>query len=270
MIESSATSIVVEIGDPAPGSYRVVVARGPGSSDQAVGFVTVGALGSVGLPGPTGPAGPPGLPGEPGVPGRDGSDGSDGAQGPAGLRGEAGPQGPPGADGLMGPVGPPGRDAQTLVGTVQASLLSPEVFAQEAGDPAEFDPAVTTWVLADGRLVVGSRFAELTGQLAVPDMRGMFLRGLNGARSDGMEAPGAPRALGSTQQHALQGHGHATEIAIATAWHAPGPFVGAYGTNQIITNRVMEPTTIAEYGTVQFDKETRPRNIAVNYYIRIN
>lgn len=96
MIESSATSIVVEIGDPAPGSYRVVVARGPGSSDQAVGFVTVGALGSVGLPGPTGPAGPPGL------------QESQESQVVTVLTGQMGPAGPVGYSGEAGPRPPLG------------------------------------------------------------------------------------------------------------------------------------------------------------------
>jgi hypothetical protein len=56
------------------------------------------------------------------------------------------------------------------VGSVQQSLLTESQWATALGVEA------TKWVLADGRDVSGSRWATLTGQTRVPDMRGGFLR----------------------------------------------------------------------------------------------
>jgi hypothetical protein len=56
------------------------------------------------------------------------------------------------------------------VGSIQQSLLTEAQWATALGADA------TRWVLADGRDVSGSRWATLTGQTRVPDLRGAFLR----------------------------------------------------------------------------------------------
>lgn len=53
------------------------------------------------------------------------------------------------------------------VGTIIHSMLSTTQFASEYG---------TNWVLADGRSVAGSLYAQVTGISSIPDMRGGFLR----------------------------------------------------------------------------------------------
>ena len=57
------------------------------------------------------------------------------------------------------------------VGTIIASMLPPAEFLQEMGD---------MWVPADGRNAKPDRlYYKITGNSAVPDLRGLFLRGMN-------------------------------------------------------------------------------------------
>jgi hypothetical protein len=56
------------------------------------------------------------------------------------------------------------------VGSVQQSLLSETQWASVLG------PEAVKWVLCDGRNVAGSRYATVTGQANVPDLRGAFIR----------------------------------------------------------------------------------------------
>jgi hypothetical protein len=57
------------------------------------------------------------------------------------------------------------------IGSIQQTLLTEAQWATALGVDA------TKWVLADGRDVSGSRWATLTGQSRVPDLRGAFIRG---------------------------------------------------------------------------------------------
>jgi hypothetical protein len=56
------------------------------------------------------------------------------------------------------------------VGSIQQSLLNETQWASVLG------PEAVKWVLADGRNVAGSRYATVTGQTNVPDLRGAFIR----------------------------------------------------------------------------------------------
>ena len=56
------------------------------------------------------------------------------------------------------------------VGSIQQSLLTETQWASVLG------PEAVKWVLCDGRNVAGSRYATVTGQTNVPDLRGAFIR----------------------------------------------------------------------------------------------
>jgi hypothetical protein len=145
------------------------------------------------------------------------------------------------------------------------------VFAAAARDSSQFDPATSKWALADGRDVSGSAFANLTGESTVPDLRGLFLRGLNAGRADGNQDPdGSGRVPGGLQLDQLQGHGHTHELMGSTIPFGPGTFYGTYGSNSFTSGRIREPATLDAYGTVRFGTETRVRNAGVYYYVRIN
>jgi hypothetical protein len=67
---------------------------------------------------------------------------------------------------------------QLPIGTIVASVIEPQKFVRFAGDKPGFDAHNSTWVPADGREVSGSFYSEEVSSV-VPDLRAMFLRGLN-------------------------------------------------------------------------------------------
>lgn len=235
---------------------------------------SAGSKGDQGVPGPAGPKGADGVQGAQGpqgpqgLQGPPGETGPQGPQGPQGEQGPTGPQGPAGEPGPKGDTGSPGGD---IVGSIEISLLPPVLFAAASRDLSQFDPVKSRWALADGRNVSGSAYANLTGIITVPDLRGLFLRGLNAGRADGNQDPdGAGRVPGGLQLDQLQGHGHAHELMGSTFPFGPGTFFGTYGSNTFTSGRIREPATLDAYGPVRFGTETRVRNAGVYYHIRIN
>ena len=132
-----------------------------------------------------------------------------------------------------------------------------------------------SWILADGRSVTGSRYASITGSSTIPDLRGMVLRGKNNGRSDGNQDPDGERSLGSFQNHAINSHNHGggSHSLTMPVWRATvslGPVAGARNTNGAIDGN---PSTSGPNTTVvqtEGGNETRMRNMAVNYFIKIN
>ena len=274
ILARSSTQVRTVLPPLEDGSYRVELSGAHNNPEPAVGFVAIGisgptgstgAQGLQGLAGATGPEGPAGPQGEAGI---DGVQGPTGATGPIGPMGPIGPQGPQGATAVAAPL----PVSHTLPGSIEVSMLPPAEFAALAGDPSDFSAASSKWALADGRDISGSRYATITGQRVLPDLRGMFLRGLNVGRNDGLEdSDGTLRAAGDAQLDQLQGHGHGHEIGDTSGTtYAPGPFLGVYGTNIPGTGRILQPTSLDPYGAVRYGMETRARNVAVYYYIRIN
>lgn len=162
------------------------------------------------------------------------------------------------------------------VGTIIASVLPHEAFLSSS-----------VWVPADGRDISGSALQTLTGRSVAPDLRGVFLRGLNQfdsnqlsvepTRADPDRKPG-DRA-GSFQPDALAAHIHYT-FADESVTKVGGPSIDAvtspgyrFNLNGAHDYRMaasgMEPTrgrTSPSGGS----SETRPKNVAVYYYIKIN
>ena len=118
----------------------------------------------------------------------------------------------------------------------------------------QIDTSNGFWVLADGRTATTEYF-QATGKADVPDLRGLFLRGLNAGREDGREDPeGAGRTAGDYQADTLKSHSHLENLASGNGGVHSG---GSYGViNQVQTGKT---------GGL----ETRPRNVAVYWYIKI-
>jgi hypothetical protein len=152
--------------------------------------------------------------------------------------------------------------SSAAIGSVQASLLTEAEFQSIFG---------TGWVLARGQSVSGSKYASITGVTTVPDMRGMFLRGKNNGRSDGNQDSGGERNLrnGNIQQDQMQGHIHGTNIYDDNVGGTGRSFgqMQFDNRNEISTSF---PRNDGTNGTPRTGTETRPRNITVNYFIRIN
>ncbi|QJE98623.1 hypothetical protein [Luteolibacter luteus] len=155
------------------------------------------------------------------------------------------------------------------LGSVISSMLPPQRYAEATGESSRFDGTKSRWVPADGRRVAGSRYSEIIGG-AVPDLRGMFLRGLNEfepglQRADGYQDPdGSLRRAGQMQGDEFKSHDHKLlgENWMQAMVDGSGVFNdGNSQAKKLTTN----PTTTAAGG-----EETRPKNVAVYYYIRIN
>jgi len=140
----------------------------------------------------------------------------------------------------------------------------------------------TNWILADGRSVAGSAYATVTGNANVPDARGLFLRaaGTRGSAIGGITYAGG--SVGDANGDTIQGHkhndsGHQHSQTGSQSWNAPGGLdagnVNGTAVNLSNTNdgyaNLGDPTTTT-YGTPRIGSETRPANLAVNIFIKIN
>lgn len=155
--------------------------------------------------------------------------------------------------------------SSAAVGSIQASLLTEAEFQSIFG---------TGWVLARGQSVSGSKYTSLTGVSSVPDLRGQFLRGKNNGRSDGNQDPGGERNLrdGVIQQDQYQGHTHSTGSTISGAGGGLVYLQPPGLSNNQVSGYVTKGNFADEVGngTPRTGNETRPRNVTVNYFIRIN
>lgn len=150
------------------------------------------------------------------------------------------------------------------VGSIVASMLKETKFN---------DLSQGAWVLADGRPVPGTDYARLTDTENVPDLRGQFLRGLDtDARTD---PEGRTRSLGSMQGSGLRNHTHLEQRLTVG-----GKYYQHAASNQNVAGH--GSSTTPDYERVQssnpFDAngaalpnldETRPVNIAVNYFVKV-
>ncbi len=144
------------------------------------------------------------------------------------------------------------------VGSIVPSLLMEAQFQAVAGNG---------WVLADGRSVAGSAYAVTTGNNNIPDLRGMFLRGRNsggstaGVRGDGNENPDGVLALGTTQGDMFASHSH----GYIHPWSGGAMLDPSTPGQQTGGKRDVSHSSDAAGGN-----ETRPKNVTVNYFLRIN
>lgn len=148
-----------------------------------------------------------------------------------------------------------------FVGDVVTSMLTEAQFQNQRN---------AGWVLMDGRNVNGSKYSTITGNSNIPDARGLFLRGKNNGRIDGLQNPDGDLAIGTYQSdafashtHIQNSHNHSTNIpALAASGTDGGP---AYINT---TASVTGSTTATNQNSG--GNETRPKNITVNYFIKIN
>lgn len=141
------------------------------------------------------------------------------------------------------------------VGTIISSMLIPKAFEAEYG---------RNWILADGSTVAStSAYAKATGATNVPDLRGVFIRGLNLGREHGGDAETA-RTAGSYQRDALATHQHELTYKRGRTNRSNGG--GA--PHEVTDDEYDQSLTTSE--CVRCDAETRPRNVGVYFYIRVD
>ena len=148
------------------------------------------------------------------------------------------------------------------VGTIIHSMLTLTQFQSIYG---------TNWVLADGSDATNSMYALITGNTTVPDARGLFLRaaGTHGTLKTANNTAFSA-TLGSSQNDQTQGHMHYYTVYNGgfTGWGAQ-----SYQNNTspiASTGGVTSPITDGTNGNPRTGNETRPANLAVSIFIKIN
>ena len=169
------------------------------------------------------------------------------------------------------------------IGTILASYLNFEQFNVVTKNNEKSPSGIWTsnkskWAPCDGRPVPNSRFQTLTSQNQIPDLRGVFLRGLN-IFDPYQPVPlvsadkGDPenRIAGTFQSDAFQGHKHLTEDRIGVYQGREAPNT-PHQRHTVTGNPAINTagTVNAGYGNPKISTETRPKNISVYYYIKIN
>jgi hypothetical protein len=133
------------------------------------------------------------------------------------------------------------------IGTIIGSLLSPDKFAARFGADSVY------WKLADSSTASAEYFTA-TGKSNLPDLRGVFLRGINAGRDTTAGDAAGERTAGSYQADEFKKHTHLENLAAGNGGIHSG---GSYGViNKIQTG----PAGGAE---------TRPRNVAVYWYVKV-
>lgn len=148
------------------------------------------------------------------------------------------------------------------VGTILASILPVKVFEKTVSGK---------WILADGADIADTKsdLVQYTKSLKVPDLRGMFLRGAGSGRQvgsfegDATKLPNTPfsgvTTSGGEHTHP-KGANHSSDKIKA------GPYANMSTATNIPRSGAHSHSLVINKGG---DQETRPKNIAVNFYIKI-
>ena len=154
-------------------------------------------------------------------------------------------------DDAISEIGKLPTSAQIPIGTIIASVLDPDTFEKRYGDQ---------WMPAAGGDITDTPLASATRQAVAPDLRGLFLRGLNVGRDDQYSDPDKERTpFTPPQMDELKSHQH--------------PFSdSAAGQDPAADNRIQKgdwwPGRVAATKKTELTggSETRPKNAAVYYY----
>jgi hypothetical protein len=88
------------------------------------------------------------------------------------------------ASGIVGPiVSAKLKKDFAPIGTIVSSVLDPVTFAEIIGEVEGASVKERTWVLADGRDVTDSQYSRTTHKANIPDLRDLFLRGIDAKNS---------------------------------------------------------------------------------------
>lgn len=183
---------------------------------------------------------------------------------------------------------PTGFNKDLPVGTIITSYLNWTEFQaitkNNTNNPAGnlWSAKFSKWAPADGREASNSGFQRIANQTKLPDLRGMFIRGLNQFDQDQPTIVDAnkkdpdTRTRGSYQEDKFKSHNHGGGNHSHTIYGETG---AAGGRGSFITGDRRSSTQwdgnpgVDNSGDIiksEGETETRPKNIAIYYYIRIN
>ena len=147
---------------------------------------------------------------------------------------------------------------QGTVGDVRYSMLTPERFRQLNGPG---------WELLKGQRVGPDEALCTKGGWCInlPDARGVFIRGVNGDRPSSEGDPDSTRLVGSFQRDALGRHNHNNGDQLYLT-RITGQETARETDNSHSELNIKHGVRIPSSG----GPETRPRNIALYIYVKVN
>lgn len=176
-----------------------------------------------------------------------------------------------------------GSSKEMPVGTVISSFLNFEQFNVATRNNEKSPGQIWTsnkskWSPCDGRPIPNSKLLALAAFTNAPDLRGVFLRGINAidpyytVNPQNSQLNPEQRSIGEFQASSIQNHNHLISGSRGLLYYTPnwlkggdgGDFIGAIGTPGKGNRDILR--TDNDGGT----SETRPNNVTVYYYIKIN
>ncbi|UII19391.1 phage tail protein [Fulvivirga ligni] len=164
------------------------------------------------------------------------------------------------------------------IGAIVVSILDYTQFNTVNNLPIVFNSTSSTWAPCDGRPVTGSQYAT-TGATHSPDLRGLFLRGVNEMYNNNLGAGPtnnlylntANKRAGQLQEDAVGQHRHRIDYPLERSpWGVNYMPEGHWGTAGHQNAGFSGGTGYKTYTKEDGQLETRPKNMSVYYYIRIN
>ena len=170
---------------------------------------------------------------------------------------------------------------EQILGTVISSVLDYDNLIKITGDPKVIDTKLSAWIPADGRSILQSKLNHVSGLIAAPDLRGRFVRGLNTMYSIGQpnlvittadeDDPNSNRKACDYQGDSFRSHAH------SASGHINGSVCGSNMTHDVSEGREKwnsDPNfgdhtvivSVQPFGST----ETKPKNVSVYFYIKIN
>lgn len=159
--------------------------------------------------------------------------------------------------------------SEGAIGDVKYSVLPPDKFREENGNG---------WFLMDDKVPIkGSTLHTRHGLVEIPDSRGMFIRTLNGRRNDqymdkfSLEN-NRERLVLDYQADAVKKHNHgfSTTFGFFCGWPSNNLWTGGRNGNPMVAGSPECAISTLDTGTNLSLEETRPKNISLYTYIKIN
>jgi hypothetical protein len=169
------------------------------------------------------------------------------------------------------------------IGTIVASVLNFEQFGFTSKNNEKSPGGIWTsnkskWSPCDGRSLPESKYSKISSQTNAPDLRGIFIRGLNSfdpsyttPPTNSSQLNPENTSLNVYQPDAFQGHKHINSDNLAVNQDTQSP--NNPKQRRTVTGEVPENSAgkfDAGFGTPRLSSETRPKNISIFYYIKIN
>ena len=159
------------------------------------------------------------------------------------------------------------------IGTIISSVLHYDEFLEINGYQRTIDTSKVIWVPCDGRAVSGSKYATSQNGKYAPDLRGVFLRGINDYDVPGYNPNSNPKQLNPEDKKANEFQNDSIKRHSHTLNLFKFPYAWGKATDGVCSNEYKPTNGLKQVETdenIDGKNETRQKNITVYYYLKIN